>query len=168
VWWETVLTNQTFYVGNEYNGTGAWYPVADVAAPQFGAFPANPADSPTITQGGITGVAAGPLSIAHNHTVTAYIVGLEDWQFPDAFTANLNNNTVFYARFCVQDADLKIQHPEVGDKLVGAEVTINFDTRTDTPYYLSHNILTTDSSGCTDTPHKWPGYLSQFSKFARF
>jgi hypothetical protein len=24
VWWETVLTNQTFYVGNEYNGSNTY------------------------------------------------------------------------------------------------------------------------------------------------
>jgi hypothetical protein len=83
--------------------------------------------------------------------------------------ANFNNNTVFYARFCVQDADLKIQHPEVGDKLVGAEVTVNLKRTGDVqPYYLSHNILETDASGCTANPHKWPGYRSEFSKFARF
>jgi hypothetical protein len=83
--------------------------------------------------------------------------------------ANFNNNTVFYARFCVQDADLKIQHPEVGDKLVGAEVTVNLKrTGVVQPYYLSHNILETDASGCTANPHKWPGYRSEFSKFARF
>jgi hypothetical protein len=83
--------------------------------------------------------------------------------------ANFNNNTVFYARFCVQDADLHIQHPEVGDKLVGAEVTVNLKRTGDVqPYYLSHNILETDASGCTANPHKWPGYRSEFSKFARF
>jgi hypothetical protein len=83
--------------------------------------------------------------------------------------ADFNNNTVFYARFCVQDADLKIQHPEVGDKLVGAEVTVNLKRTGDVqPYYLSHNILETDASGCTANPHKWPGYRSEFSKFARF
>ncbi|MEM2592505.1 MAG: hypothetical protein QXI60_07970, partial [Thermofilaceae archaeon] len=54
------------------------------------------------------------------------------------------------------------------DKMVGAEVTLNFKTRPSTPYYLSHNILDTDSGGCTDDPHKWPGYLSQYRKFARF
>ncbi|MEM4238496.1 MAG: hypothetical protein QXP49_02180, partial [Nitrososphaerota archaeon] len=173
VWWETVLVNQTFYVGNEYNGTGGYdgTVVAGKYVPLFGAFAANPTLSPTVTQGGITGVPAGPMSLVLNHTVPGIAEGLEDWELPEEGiigVANLDNNTVFYARFCVQDADLSIQHPEVGDKMVGAEVTINFKTATDRPYYLSHNILTTDSSGCTATPHKWPGYLDEFSKFARF
>jgi hypothetical protein len=57
----------------------------------------------------------------------------------------------------------------VGDKLVGAEVTVNLKRTGDVqPYYLSHNILETDASGCTANPHKWPGYRSEFSKFARF
>ncbi|MEM4294177.1 MAG: carboxypeptidase-like regulatory domain-containing protein [Candidatus Caldarchaeum sp.] len=181
VWWETVLTNQTFYVGNEYNGTGGtWRQSYALDAgtgkqrPLFGAFPADPSINPTITQGGITGVPAGPFSLVHNHTVPVGAEGLDNGQdrdpppSPVENVANFNNNTVFYARFCVQDADLKIQHPEVGDKLVGAEVTVNFKTVSDTPYYLSHNILETDGSGCTATPHKWPGYLRQFSNFARF
>jgi hypothetical protein len=168
VWWETVLTNQTFYVGNEYNGTGGYAQVDSKLMPLFGAFPADPATSPTHTQGGITGVPAGPFSLALNNTVPA-VTGLS-WVTGDhENVANFNNNTVFYARFCVQDADLKIQHPEVGDKLVGAEVTVNLKrTGQVQPYYLSHNILETDASGCTANPHKWPGYRSEFSKFARF
>ncbi|MEM4305734.1 MAG: hypothetical protein QXD61_07145 [Candidatus Caldarchaeum sp.] len=176
VWWETVLTNQTFYVGNEYNGTGASWaesydedPATGKTRPLFGAFPTDPSINPTITQGGIRGVPAGPFSIVLNHTVPVFAQGLdEEEEDPIVGVANFNNNTVFYARFCVQDADLKIQHPVVGDKMVGAEVTLNFKTVSDTPYYLSHNILETDGSGCTATPHKWPGYLSQFNKFARF
>jgi hypothetical protein len=137
--------------------------------------------SPAHTQGGITGIPAGPLSLALNHTVPLGAPGFATWdESDDTVTdptvelvvpnvANFNNNTVFYARFCVQDADLKIQHPEVGDKLVGAEVTVNLKrTGVVQPYYLSHNILETDESGCTATPHKWPGYRSEFSKFARF
>ncbi len=170
VWWETVLVNQTFYVGNEYNGTGDYDDnvVAGKYVPLFGAFAADPTLSPTVTQGGITGVPAGPMSLALNHTVYGGVLGWQGLEETIVGVANLDNNTVFYARFCVQDADLSIQHPEVGDKMVGAEVTINFKTATDRPYYLSHNILTTDSSGCTATPHKWPGYLDEFSKFARF
>jgi hypothetical protein len=132
--------------------------------------------SPAHTQGGITGIPAGPLSLALNHTVDLSILGFQvlnaEWDNTPTLVedvANFNNNTVFYARFCVQDADLKIQHPEVGDKLVGAEVTVNLKrTGVVQPYYLSHNILETDESGCTATPHKWPGYRSEFSKFARF
>ncbi|MEM4354357.1 MAG: hypothetical protein QW470_06370, partial [Candidatus Caldarchaeum sp.] len=174
VWWETVLTNQTFYVGREYNGTGSTAPVAGKQRPNWGAFPASPTLSSTVTQGGITGVAAGPLSMAFNHTITrsSGADGFDSWgglTVNVTNVANFNNNTVFYARFCVQDADLNIQHPEVGDKMVGAEVTLNFKTRPSTPYYLSHNILDTDSGGCTDDPHKWPGYRTpQFSKYARF
>ncbi|MDW7977713.1 MAG: hypothetical protein RMH74_02795, partial [Candidatus Caldarchaeum sp.] len=168
VWWETVVTNQTFYVGNEYNGTGnyALDLGTDKTRPLFGAFPASLTLSPTHTQGGITGVPAGPLSLAHNNTVpvasfTTRLPSTIRWTFTANQTrvANFNNNTVFYARFCVQDADLKIQHFEVGDKMVNAEVTIDLKRRGDVqPYYLSHNILTTDEGGCTDTPHKWPGY----------
>ncbi|MEM2591428.1 MAG: hypothetical protein QXI60_02480, partial [Thermofilaceae archaeon] len=78
VWWETVLTNQTFYIGREYNTT-ANLPADDYWAqdfagtgktrPLFGAFPASPATNPTRTQGGITGVPAGPFSVVLNHTV---------------------------------------------------------------------------------------------------
>jgi hypothetical protein len=181
VWWETVLVNQTFYVGREYNGTAGdefeLDPATGKTRPLFGAYPADLTLSPdTVTQGGIRGVPAGPLSLALNHTVDLSIPGFQvsglNWD--NTLTtvedvANFNNNTVFYARFCVQDADLKIQHPEVGDKLVGAEVTVNLKrTGVVQPYYLSHNILETDESGCTATPHKWPGYRSEFSKFARF
>jgi hypothetical protein len=185
VWWETVLVNQTFYVGREYNGTaGPEYeldPATGKTRPLFGAYPSvqdplDPLFSPAHTQGGITGIPAGPLSLALNHTVDLSIPGFRvsglEWDTTPTTVenvANFNNNTVFYARFCVQDADLKIQHPEVGDKLVGAEVTVNLKrTGVVQPYYLSHNILETDASGCTATPHKWPGYRSEFSKFARF
>jgi hypothetical protein len=168
VWWETVLTNQTFYVGNEYNGTGGYSPVDSKSMPLFGAFPADPGTSPTHTQGGIKGIPAGPFSLALNHTVPA-VLGLSWVSEVVENVADFGTNTVFYARFCVQDADLRIQHPEVGDKLVGAEVTINLKrTGNVQPYYLSHNILETDASGCTANPHKWPGYRSEFSNFARF
>jgi hypothetical protein len=58
VWWETVLVNQTFYVGNEYNqtGTGDEFdvdPATGKVRPLFGAYPADPATSPTHTQGGL-------------------------------------------------------------------------------------------------------------------
>jgi hypothetical protein len=185
VWWETVLVNQTFYVGREYNGTAVDEFESDPATgktrPLFGAYPSvqdplDPLFSPAHTQGGITGIPAGPLSLALNHTIDLNIPGFQvlglEWDTTPTLVedvANFNNNTVFYARFCVQDADLKIQHPEVGDKLVGAEVTVNLKrTGVVQPYYLSHNILETDASGCTATPHKWPGYRSEFSKFARF
>ncbi len=179
VWWETVLTNQTFYVGREYNGTANPEYAMDSATgktrPLFGAYPSvqDPSDplfAPSITQGGITGVPAGPLSLALNNTIHyRYVQARWYWNSDNQTNvANFNNNTVFYARFCVQDADLKIQHPEIGDKMVGAEVTINLKKVPDRPYYLSHNILTTDAGGCTATPHKWPGYLDQFSNFARF
>jgi hypothetical protein len=42
--------------------------------------------------------------------------------------------------------------------LIGAEITINFKTEPDKPYYLSHNIDTTDYTGCAGH-HKWPGNL---------
>ncbi|MEM0384510.1 MAG: hypothetical protein QXV27_06670, partial [Candidatus Caldarchaeum sp.] len=170
VWWETVLTNQTFYVGNEYNGTGTdWAssyeldPGTGKQRPLFGAFPADPSINPTVTQGGIRGVPAGPFSIVLNHTVPVFADGLDETgETLVVGVANFNNNTVFYARFCVQDADLKIQHFEVGDKMVNAEVTIDLKRTGDVqPYYLSHNILTTDNGGCTDTPHKWPGYTAR-------
>ncbi|BAJ50413.1 hypothetical protein CSUB_C0553 [Candidatus Caldarchaeum subterraneum] len=186
VWWETVLVNQTFYVGNEYNQTGgpnapeyATDPATGKIRPLFGAYPSNPSVNPTITQGGITGVPAGPFSLVLNETV--YIDPprplLPTWEGTDTTAnvetvgpsiANFENNTVFYARFCVQDADLAIQHPWIGDKMVGAEVTLNFKTSADVPYYLAHSIHTTGSDGCTNDPHKWPGYLGQYSKFARF
>jgi hypothetical protein len=169
VWWETVLTNQTFYVGNEYNGSNTYitdYRGSGKTAPGFGAFPANPGINPTHTQGGITGVPAGPFSLALNNTVHVVAV---PWAGSDQFNvADFNNNTVFYARFCTQDADMRIQHPEVGDKMVGAEVTLNFKTSNNVPYYLAHSIHTTGADGCTNQPHKWPGYLAQYRNFARF
>jgi hypothetical protein len=180
VWWETVLVNQTFYVGNQYNGTGDFTnlaPALDKRRPQFGAFPADPSLNPTITQGGIRGVPAGPLSIALNHTVTTSttVDGFDrgGWTLPTTFNytnvANFNNNTVFYARFCTQDADMMVQHPQVGDKMVGAEVTLNFKTAADVPYYLAHSIHTTGLDGCIDNPHKWPGYRDpQYRFWARF
>jgi hypothetical protein len=169
VWWETVLTNQTFYVGREYNGSASYTTIDGKNRPDFGGFADDPT-IPAVTQGGITGIPAGPLSIVHNNTVYAAINGLSSWSLLEDIenVANFQNNTVFYARFCVQDADLSIQHPEVGDKLVDAEVTINLKKKPDTPYYLSHNILTTDNGGCTDDPHKWPGYMDQFRNYARF
>jgi hypothetical protein len=182
VWWETVLVNQTFYVGNQYNGTGGYTdlaPALDKRRPQFGAFPLDPALNPTITQGGIRGVPAGPLSIALNHTVTFSTTSPHGFNrgTPWGFVAggqnitnvaNFNNNTVFYARFCVQDADMRVQHPQIGDKMVGAEVTLNFKTAADVPYYLAHSIHTTGGDGCINDPHKWPGYLSMFRNYARF
>jgi hypothetical protein len=180
VWWETVLVNQTFYVGNEYNRTGtgdefATDPATGKTRPLFGAFPASPATNPTITQGGIKGIPAGPFSLALNNTVDTSLAGFQvtpvQWDStPPQQTnvANFNNNTVFYARFCVQDADMRVQHPQVGDKMVGAEVTLNFKTAADVPYYLAHSIHTTGGDGCINDPHKWPGYLSRYSNWARF
>jgi hypothetical protein len=178
VWWETVLVNQTLYVGREYNGTsGDEY--ASVAGtgkqrPLFGAYPSDLTLSPnTVTQGGITGVPAGPFSIALNNTVHLDVMTGGLWSTWDSSgtqvnVADFNNNTVFYARFCVQDADMRIQHPEVGDKMVGAEVTLNFKTSANVPYYLAHSIHTTGADGCTNQPHKWPGYLDQYRNFGRF
>jgi hypothetical protein len=85
VYWETVLVNQTLYAGREYNGTGTW-PRADPAdpgfkrRPDFGAYPTATTATgaylyPAITQGGIKGVPAGPLSIAHNNTITTSTSG---------------------------------------------------------------------------------------------
>jgi hypothetical protein len=177
VWWETVLVNQTLYVGREYNGT-AGNEYATVAGtgkqrPLFGAYPGLPGTSPTTTQGGITGVPAGPFSIALNNTVHLNVMTGGLWSTWDSTgtqvnVADFNNNTVFYARFCVQDADMSIQHPQVGDKMVGAEVTLNFKTSANVPYYLAHSIHTTGLDGCINQPHKWPGYLAQYSNYARF
>jgi hypothetical protein len=179
VWWETVLVNQTLYVGREYNGTAGneYSSVAGTGKlrPLFGAYPSDLTLSPnTVTQGGITGVPAGPFSIALNNTVHLNVMTGGLWSTWDDTTnvrvnvADFNNNTVFYARFCVQDADMRIQHPEVGDKMVGAEVTLNFKTSANVPYYLAHSIHTTGADGCTNQPHKWPGYLAQYSNYARF
>jgi hypothetical protein len=181
VWWETVLVNQTFYVGNEYNQTGtnvaefATDPATGKNRPLFGAYSLDPSVNPTITQGGIRGIPAGPFSLALNNTVDTSLAGFQvtpvQWDSgPQTNVANFNNNTVFYARFCVQDADMRVQHPQVGDKMVGAEVTLNFKTAADVPlpYYLSHSIHTTGLDGCIDDPHKWPGYLSRYSNWARF
>jgi hypothetical protein len=63
---------------------------------------------------------------------------------------------------------MRVQHPQVGDKMVGAEVTLNFKTAADVPYYLAHSIHTTGGDGCINDPHKWPGYLSRYSNWARF
>jgi hypothetical protein len=179
VWWETVLVNQTLYVGREYNGT-AGNEYATVAGtgklrPLFGAYPSDLTLSPnTVTQGGITGVPAGPFSIALNNTVHLNVMTGGLWSTWDDTTnvrvnvADFNNNTVFYARFCTQDADMRIQHPQVGDKMVGAEITLNFKTSANVPYYLAHSIHTTGLDGCTNQPHKWPGYLAQYSNYARF
>jgi hypothetical protein len=179
VWWETVLVNQTLYVGREYNGT-AGNEYATVAGtgkrrPLFGAYPSDLTLSPnTVTQGGITGVPAGPFSIALNNTVHLNVMTGGLWStWDDTGTvqvnvADFNNNTVFYARFCVQDADMRIQHPQVGDKMVGAEITLNFKTSANVPYYLAHSIHTTGLDGCINQPHKWPGWLDKFSNYARF
>jgi hypothetical protein len=175
VWWETVLVNQTFYVGNEYNQTGtgvefATDPATGKIRPLFGAYSLDPSVNPTITQGGIRGIPAGPFSLALNHTVYAgSLPGFSGWDSGDTVgVANFNNNTVFYARFCTQDADMRIQHPQVGDKMVGAEITLNFKTSANVPYYLAHSIHTTGLDGCINQPHKWPGYLAQYSNYARF
>jgi hypothetical protein len=180
VWWETVLVNQTFYVGREYNGTAVdefeLDPATGKTRPLFGAYPADLTLSPdTVTQGGIRGVPAGPLSLALNHTVDLSIPGFQvpglQWDTTPRLVenvANFNNNTVFYARFCTQDADMRIQHPQVGDKMVGAEITLNFKTSANVPYYLAHSIHTTGLDGCINQPHKWPGYLAQYSNYARF
>jgi hypothetical protein len=111
VWWETVLVNQTLYVGREYNGT-AGNEYATVAGtgklrPLFGAYPSDLTLSPnTVTQGGITGVPAGPFSIALNNTVHLDVMTGGLWStWGDTGNvrvnvADFNNNTVFYARFC--------------------------------------------------------------------
>ncbi|RLI40896.1 hypothetical protein DRO64_08305, partial [Candidatus Bathyarchaeota archaeon] len=153
VWWETVIVNQTIYYGWEYNGTGRWRDPGALGknASQF----------------------VGPLSMAMNNTVTVSATRTGIWVDSPVtanFTAvaNVINATVFYAKFCVQDADMKIQHPEVGDKLVEAPVSINLKTSGDRAYYLTKNLLTTDNGGCTNEPHKYRGYLSDYRTFARF
>ncbi|MEM2614560.1 MAG: hypothetical protein QXO15_10150, partial [Nitrososphaerota archaeon] len=154
VWWETVIVNQTIYYGWEYNGTGTWTLLDPLGKrrPDF----------------------VGPLSMALNHTVTTSGRSPDgiwvDKPFDENYTnvANILNATVFYARFCVQDADLQIQHPEIGDKLVNMPIGINLKTEEDRPYYLTKNLPTTDNGGCSDDPHKYRGWMSQFSKFSRF
>ncbi|MEM1558368.1 MAG: hypothetical protein QXG12_07235, partial [Thermoproteota archaeon] len=154
VWWETVIVNQTIYYGWEYNGTGRWRLLDPLGKrkPDF----------------------VGPLSMAMNHTVTISNTAPDGIWVNDPLkvnytnVANIINATVFYARFCVQDADLQIQHPEIGDKLVNMPIGINLKTEGDRPYYLSKNLPTTDNGGCSDDPHKYRGWLPQFSKFSRF
>jgi hypothetical protein len=98
----------------------------------------------------------------------AVVYGGDTGNVDQVNVADFNNNTVFYARFCTQDADMRIQHPQVGDKMVGAEITLNFKTSANVPYYLAHSIHTTGLDGCINQPHKWPGYLAQYSNYARF
>ncbi|MEM2495911.1 MAG: hypothetical protein QW048_03515, partial [Nitrososphaerota archaeon] len=146
VWWETVIVNQTIYYGKYIN-------VTDTRSPYTGmVFNGETKFRPNFY---------GPLFFGHNHTVMILGLGLTP-------VANFINATVFYARFCVQDADLQIQHPEIGDKLVNMPVAINLKTADDRPYYLTKNLPTTDNGGCTDDPHKYRGWLPQFSKFSRF
>ncbi|RLF09251.1 MAG: hypothetical protein DRJ69_04995, partial [Thermoprotei archaeon] len=170
VWWETVIVNQTIYYGHRYNATGVGPEFVDLA-------PSLNKNMPLFW---------GPFSMAFNHTLTVsattkdgFDVAIADgdgWDSPTdpdpdiniTRIANFLNATVFYAKFCVQDADMKIQHPEVGDKLVEAPVSINLKTSGDRAYYLTKNLLTTDTGGCTNEPHKYRGYLSDYRTFARF
>ncbi|MCD6312576.1 MAG: hypothetical protein J7L79_02030, partial [Thaumarchaeota archaeon] len=144
VWWETVIVNQTIYYGYEYNGTGS-HPYVDDLNKRRPSF-------------------VGPFSMALNNTITVSGTGRRgiwvDKTHPRSNrtdVANFINATVFYAKFCVQDADMEIQHPLVGDKMVGAKLTFNLKTEDDRAYYMTKNLPTTDRGGCTSTPHKYRG-----------
>jgi hypothetical protein len=120
-------------------------------------------------------VAAGPLSLALNNTVHFTVLNTRSqwntWVLAPTIKRVLPTLTTTLSSThgsVSQDADLQIQHPEVGDKMVGAEVTLNFKTSAGVPYYLAHSIHTTGADGCTNQPHKWPGWRDQFSKYARF
>ncbi|MEM4834419.1 MAG: hypothetical protein QXT57_04780, partial [Thermosphaera sp.] len=88
--------------------------------------------------------------------------------------------TVLYGRFCTYDADPDISFPDVaegrtGDELINALVGINLKTKNNVAYYATKNLLTTDTSGCTDDPHKYRGGMYEGKRenireniFARF
>ena len=142
VWWETVIVNQTIYYGKIINGTLGAEQVdgLDKYAPTF----------------------VGPLNIWHNVTNP-------DEDYP---VANFINATVFYAYFCAWDDDPKIKFPgaEDGDQLINARVVINLKDKNEEAYHETKNVLTTDSTGCTNTTHKYRGGLDYFGKraYARF
>ncbi|RLG03214.1 MAG: hypothetical protein DRN60_01855, partial [Thaumarchaeota archaeon] len=164
VWWETVIVNQTIYYGKIINGTVGATLVDEVEKymPTF----------------------AGPLNIWHNATNPSK-------EYP---VANFINATVFHAQFCTYDNDTAIKFPEAesatleeyqlppgqdrslwsvdvtGDQLIGALVAINLKTTGDTPYYMTKNLLSTNSSGCTNDPHKYRGGLTDYpyNESARF
>jgi hypothetical protein len=162
VWWETVLTNQTFYIGREYNGTDNYASAAGKNRPLFGAFPADPSQNPTRTQGGITGVPAGPFSLALNNTVHFTVLNARSqwntWGIGATDVtgvANFNNNTVFYARFCVQDAD----HPGYSTRrwvirwLGRRSPLTSRGSANVQPYYLSpQHPRQRGQDGCTNQP----------------
>jgi hypothetical protein len=166
VWWETVLTNQTFYVGDRYKG-GTYSPVqgTEYVRPLFGGFPTDPAVSPTITQGGITGIPAGPLSLALNHTVpkTNGLAWVSDNINKVTNVVALGNNTVFYSRLCVLDSRNK--------SVAGAKIILKSITSTDITDYPFHGKYTTaDIDGCTKNADnsKWPGYMDSYKDYIRF
>jgi hypothetical protein len=162
VWWETVLTNQTFYVGNKYNGTRGYSTDLNtgITRPLFGAFPANPGVNPTTTRGGITGVPAGPLSLALNHTVPK-TRGL-DWVGKTVNNvASFGNNTVFYSRICVQFVKVN-QRGE-------AEIVLKSRTSANITDYLLHGRYITGDDGCTKKDSsKWPGHMDEYENYIRF
>jgi hypothetical protein len=164
VWWETVLTNQTFYVGNKYNGTRGYSTDLNTGMirPLFGAFPANPAVNPTTTRGGITGVPAGPLSLALNHTVPK-TRGLNWVNSIVNNVASFGNNTVFYSRICVQHV---VNRSWIG----GAEIVLKSITSSNiTDYHLHGRYITGDKDGCTKKDSsKWPGYMDIYENYIRF
>jgi hypothetical protein len=161
VWWETVLTNQTFYAGDQYKG-GSYSPVqgTEYVRPLFGAFPADPAVSPTITQGGITGVPAGPLSLALNHTVPK-TTGLA-WVGDNINNVvSLGNNTVFYLWLCVFDSK--------NNTVAGAKIILKSITSTNITDYTLHGRYTTARNGCTSANNnKWPGFMDYYKDHIRF
>jgi hypothetical protein len=162
VWWETVLTNQTFYVGNEYNGTGRYSTDQNmgITRPLFGAFPANPSANPTTTRGGISGVPAGPLSLALNHTVPTvlnWVNGIVN------NVASFGNNTVFYSRICVQ------LNKQGGGVASGAEIMLKSITSSNITDYPLHGRYITGNDGCTKKDSsKWPGYMDKYENYIRF
>jgi hypothetical protein len=166
VWWETVLTNQTFYVGDRYKG-GRYSPVqgTEYVRPLFGGFPADPAVSPTIAQGGITGIPAGPLSLALNHTVpkTDGLAWVSDNIDKVTNVVALGNNTVFYSRLCVWDSG--------NNPVANAKIILKSITSTDITDYSFHAKYTTaDSDGCSKNGDnsKWPGYMDSYKDHIRF
>jgi len=129
--------------------------------PLFGAFPADPKVSPTITQGGITGVPAGPLSLALNHTVPK-TMGLAWVSRNINNVVALGNNTVFYSWLCVRDSN--------NNRVPNAKIILKSITSTDITDYSFHARYTTADNGCTTNADnsKWPGYMDNYKDYIRF
>lgn len=192
VWWETVLVNTTFYAGRQLSGATAFTNlddthVASVPTMGFG-FPVSGFINRDLPPGH-AGKILSAINVNYNFTTTPYLDSAAPGHSRPV--SNFYNSTVFYWRCGVRDDDLLVNGTVFSPDTFGwgfrtfdsalffANCKVNLRDSSGNPYYLQQNQLGStiepyrvrgkvfDTFALTASPHAWPGYIANFSKYFR-